>query len=702
MTEIPHDPKITASHLARRALIYLRQSSPGQVQRNTESTRLQYALKERARQFGWHDVEEIDSDLGSSASLGARRREGFERVIALVAQKEVGIVLTREVSRLLRTDKDWCRLMEVCQVFDTLVGDDEQIYDLNLMGDQLVLGIKGTLSVVELKVLRQRLQQGRQAKAQRGELRRLLPPGYVYDADGAVTKDPNRRVQEAMALVFQRFQELRSIRQTFKWFHDEGIELPVNEGRGPGRGLRLCWKLPSHSFINDVLRNPWYAGAYVWGRRPQQVALKDGNLLRSIGSVCEPEKCSVFIPDHHEAYLSWEQYMENRRIRQRNVLFGNGDASVAGVRAGRGLLGGLLRCGRCGRRMHVRYTGRKGTTPFYHCPGDYHVGGEYCLSFGGSAVDRRFGEELLDVLSPLGVAASLRALERQEAGQDERYRALANQVEQLRYESRRAHERYDEVDPRNRLVAAELERRWNERLEQLSALEAELAVAEQRQRALGEEERKAILALGRHFEAVWCSAECPAELKKKIVHTVIEEVIADSDDVSERLNFVVHWRGGSHTRVEMDRPKSGAGEKTAPADLDVIRTLAVRYGDKEIAGVLNKLGRRTGKGKRWNQSRVKSARVRASIRGRGKSLVDPDILNMAGAARAYGVSDTTIGRLVTHGLVTNHQVVPYAPWELRRQELESEPVRSVLARLRKTGKLVLTGVGCSAQQDLFK
>jgi DNA invertase Pin-like site-specific DNA recombinase len=297
MTTLARSHKITPVHLGRKAVVYLRQSSERQVKENTESQRLQYALAQRAREFGWHQVEIIDTDLGRSAAIGAAPREGFERLIASVAMGEVGIVLSREVSRLSRTDKDWCHLFEVCQIFGTLIGDAEQIYDLELMDDQLVLGIKATLSIVELKVLKLRLLQGMEEKARRGELKRLLPVGYVRDCTGQVVKDPDQRVQEAIELVFRKFRDLASGRQTFLWFRTHGVELPVNKGWGGP--MRVVWQLPTNAFLQNLLRNPYYAGAYVWGRREVRMAFEHGNLRKRAGRVRRAEECRVFLRDHH-------------------------------------------------------------------------------------------------------------------------------------------------------------------------------------------------------------------------------------------------------------------------------------------------------------------------------------------------------------------------------------------------------------------
>lgn len=692
--------RITAERRARRAIVYLRQSSERQVRHNQESQRLQYALVDRARDLGWTEVEVIDTDLGSSAAIGAGPREGFQRLLAAVALGNVGIVLSREASRLSRTDKDWCHLLEICQLFDTLLADAERVYDLSLLDDQLVLGIKGTLSVVELKTLRMRLHQGMEEKARRGELIRLLPPGYVCDALGKVVKDPDERVREAIASVFRRFRELWSIRQTYLWFHEHGIELPVNQVRAGKH--QIVFQLPTHSFVSQVLRNPFYAGAYVYGRRAREVVLVEGRPVRRQGPERPPEEARVFIRDHHEGYIDWETYEENRRMVERNALRGSTEEAVGAVRAGHGLLAGLLRCRRCGRKLHVRYWGRGGTAARYLCVGDFDAGGRYCLGFGGSMVDRRFAEELLRVLSPMGVEASLRAIEELASVRDEQSEALARQLQQLRYETERAGVQYHEVDPRNRLVAAELERRWNAKLEEVAALESRLLELRAAATPLAEEDRRRILCLGERFEEVWQSEACAMELKKKIVRTVIEEVLVDLEDDTALLSFTIHWKGGTHTQFQMDKPSSPVGRKTAVEDLELIRRMAERYGDDEIARVLNKLGRRTGKGKRWTEDRVHTARRNHAISGQRRRQPDPEILTLGGAAKHCGVSDTTLRKLVDAGLLHVDQIVPWAPWEIRRSELEAEPVHSILERVRRTGKLDLDGVRSELQSTLFE
>jgi len=455
MNELLYSPKIKPEHLARKAIVYLRQSSERQVRQNLESQRLQYELAGRIRGLGWQDIEVIDSDLGCSAAMSSASREGFERVISSVALGEVGIVASREVSRLSRTDKDWCRLVEVCQIFGTLIGDEQQVYDLNYLDDQLVLGIKGTLSVVELKVLRQRLQAGQESKARCGELFKRLPVGYARDGAGKIVFHPDRRVGEAIQLVFTKFRDLWSVRQTFQWFRDHDVELPAN----PIRGTRLVWKIPSQSLVADILRNPFYAGAYVWGRRPMETLLVEGRLKKRQAANRRPEECRVFIAGHHVGYIDWATYEENQRMKSRNTVNWESDESMSAIRAGQGLLVGLLRCGHCGRKLHVRYWGGAGTHARYLCKGDYDDGGRYCIGFGGATVDRRLSTELLKVISPLGIAASLKAMEELSCGEAAQRAALSSKLEQLEYDAKRAFEQYDVVDARNRLAAAELERR---------------------------------------------------------------------------------------------------------------------------------------------------------------------------------------------------------------------------------------------------
>jgi DNA invertase Pin-like site-specific DNA recombinase len=693
MTELLYSPKIKPEHLARKAIVYLRQSSDKQVRQNKESQRLQYDLADRMRALGWKEVEVVVCDLGSSAAIASARREGFERVLSSVALGDVGIVASREASRLSRTDKDWCRLIEVCQIFGTLIGDEQQVYDLNYLDDQLVLGIKGTLSVVELKILRQRMQAGQESKARRGELFKRLPVGYALDALGKVVFHPDQRVCEAIHLVFTKFRERWSVRQTFQWFRDHDVELPAN----PIQGTRLVWKIPTQGLIRDILCNPFYAGAYVWGRRPVGTLLVEGKLEKRQGATRRAEECRVFIPAHHVGYIDWATYEENRRMIHRNSVNWQADESMAAIRAGQGLLVGLLRCGHCGRKLHVRYWGGRGTNARYLCKGDFDDGGQYCIGFGGALVDRRLSQELLKVISHFGVEASLRAIEELSAGDAAQRAALSSKLEQLEYEAKKAFEQYDVVDARNRLAAAELERRWNEKLEEIGTVKERLASLNEKRHSLSVEEEARIRQMGEDFAEIWQSDRCPPTLKKMIFRTAMEEIIVRMDAEKKTLEFTIHWKGGAHTQLVMERPRPVTEIATPMEALEIIRRMAVRHGDDQIASVLNRLGYSTGKEKRWNQNRVATVRRNYSIPGQKRALPDPDRVSLSEAARICGVSHRTIERLVEARLLKREQAAPRAPWEIRRADLNAEPVQSIVKRLLRTGRLVLQG-GCTKNQ----
>lgn len=687
---------IADHYLNRKAIVYVRQSSNKQVRENKESQRLQYALKDKAKEWGWQDVEIVDCDLGSSATAGAPRRAGFDKTIAEIAVGVVGIIFNREASRLARTDKDWCRLFEVCELCDTLISDGERIYDYNNADDRLTLGIKATLSAAEWKTLQLRMVKAMEAKAKRGEFMRALPPGYVWSSDGKIVKDPDQRVVEAIELIFSKFRELRSIRQTFLWFHEHGIELPVTKKKAGGRGI--VWQPPKKSFISHVLQNVTYAGVYVWGQAKNRIEFVDGEIQKARKRESDPRKANIFIENHHEGYIDLSTFDENQLIITSNSMSQTQVERVGAAKNGQGLLAGLMRCGKCGRKMSVRYYGKSGTAARYVCRGDYESGGEYCLAFGGSTVDKRLSQEIVDAISMYGKEAGLGAVAEVEQEDEESTAAAKRKLQQLEYEATRAFEQYNEVDPRNRLVAAELERRWNSRLEAFENAKRELREIESRRHILTEKEKRRIMAFGAHFASVWSSKGCSNSLRKNITRTVINEVVVNLDVDTQTLSFVIHWKGGCHTSFEMPKPPAGVGLKTSQEDLSIIRSMSHRYGDDAIARVLNRLGRRTASGKRWNESRVGTIRGKYSIAGHIRTVQDPDVLTLGEAAAYLQVSKSTIKKLVTSGVLERRQVVPWAPWEISRKDLDSDRIRDIIGRLRRTGKVVIEEDSVSSKQ----
>lgn len=685
---------ITDEHRKRIAVVYVRQSSLAQVRGNLESQRLQYALTDRARALGWAHVELIDTDMGISAAGG--RRPGFEKLVSMVTLGQVGIILSREISRLSRNDTDFCRLMEICRVFGTLLGDDDHVYDTAGLDDQLILGIKGTLSVVELSVLKLRMQQGKEASAARGELRCRLPAGYLYDHDGHPVKDPDQRIGEVIDLAFAKFAELQNGRQLFMWFHDEHIEMPLHQYIA-GR-LQLKWRIPTLGYLRHLLNNPFYAGAYVYGRRPGKHVVVDGRVVRRTSKLVPAERCRVFIPDHHQPYIGWQRHQENLQILARNAPRTHANETMTAARTGAGLLVGLLRCGHCGRKLHVNYWGRSGTSPRYLCKGAYEDAGLGCISFAGKLIEAALHQQVIQALSPLGIEAAIKAIDQLDETGQQKTNVLARRAEQLQYEAQRAFDQYDQADPKNRRVTAELERRWNDKLQAAEHAQAEHASAMHQMSRLDEPTRIAIHRLGSDFEQAWNSPQCCPQTKKTLLRMIIEEIIVSREP--SQLVCVVHWAGGTHTEIRLDRPTAGQHNKTNDGSIDIIRKLAPRYHDAAIAAVLNKLGHKTGQGNKWNQPRVLSARHRYQIQPAMQSAESLDLLSLQQAAKYCAVATQTIHKLITAGLITNQQTVPLAPLEIRKADLDSPKVQAVLRNLKATRRLQL-GDTVTQQQSLL-
>ena len=452
--------RITAEHLGRGAFVYVRQSTADQVLNNQESRRRQYALVDRARALGWNTVEVIDDDLGRSGSGIAR--PGFEKLLAAICEGRVGGVVSIEASRLARNGRDWHTLLEFCGLVGTVIIDEDGVYDPRHPNDRLLLGMKGTMSEMELSLFRQRSLEALKQKARRGELFLTVAVGYLKAPNGRIEKDPDRRVQEAIALVFGKFDELQTVRQVHLWMRQKRLPLPaVIYGAG---GRQITWKLPVYNTLHHMLTNPVYAGAYVFGRTGSRTTIEAGRKRIVRGFRKERAAWEVLILDHHEGYIGWTDFERNQRLISDNAN-GKSFMSRGSVRRGQALLAGLLRCGHCGRKLHVAYSGADGDVGRYHCRGGYlNHGGDRCISFGGMRIDRAVGAEVIERLQPLGIQAALDALDERQAEDAEKRRQIELALEQARFEAARAQRQYDAVDPDNRLVAAGLEQRWNSRL----------------------------------------------------------------------------------------------------------------------------------------------------------------------------------------------------------------------------------------------
>ncbi|MBV8653767.1 MAG: recombinase family protein [Alphaproteobacteria bacterium] len=656
--------KITADHLGRGAFVYIRQSTGDQVLHNPESRRRQYALADRARQLGWTAVEVIDDDLGRSG--GGVTRPGFERLLAAICEGRVGAVFAIEASRLARNGRDWHTLIEFCGLVGTILVDEDGIYDARHPNDRLLLGMKGTMSELELSLFRQRSQEALKQKARRGALFLGVAAGYLRAGRDRIEKDPDRRVQDALRLVFAKFAQLQSVRQVHLWLRDEGIALPVACHSG-AEGHGTVWRLPLYNTVHNILTNPVYAGAYAFGRTTSKVSVEEGRKRVKRGLRRPQTEWDVLLTDRHEGYISWSEYERNQRVIADNAT-GKGPLVRGAVRRGELLLTGLLRCGHCGRKLHVSYGGKAGR---YLCNGGrVNHGTERCISFGGLRADHAVGTEVLRVLKPLGVDAAVKALEAQTSETSAARRQLDLELQQARFAVAHARRQYDAVDPDNRLVAGELERRWDEALQVVRRLEGEIAALAARKPApLGEAERRHLMQLGADLELAWSHPAATAATRKRILRAALHEIVVRVD--GGFIDMALHWQGGDHTALKLKMNRAGKHRWTVPEDtLSLIRELARLMADQQIARLLNRAGKPTGRGNGWTKARVCSFRSHHGIAvHRAGEWAERGEITLEAAAQIMGVSAMTALRMVRHGIIKGSQLCRGAPWVIEAEEL---------------------------------
>ncbi len=680
-SELPQSPKITELHRQRRAVIYVRQSTLTQLQHNLESQRRQYGLADYARSLGFSTVETIDEDLGRSGS-GLVERPGFQRLVAMVCTGEVGAVLCIEASRLARNGRDWHHLIDLCGLVGTLVIDPEGVYDPRSSNDRLLLGLKGTMSEFELNLFRQRSFQAILHKAHRGALRFELPIGLCWTRDGRIELDPDRRVQHAIGMVFEKFVAFGSARQVLLWLRQSRVLLPRFKWIDGERQTE--WTLPIYGMVIKFLWNPLYAGAYVFGKTETRLLMHQGRALKTAGHRKPQEKWTVLIHDHHPGYISWEQFLRNQ-----TTLFENAHMkkkmSRSAARGGQSLLAGLLRCRRCGRMLHVSYSGATGTVPRYNCHGaNINHGEGRCISFGGLRVDEAASHEILRVVEPHALEAAMRAAEDLSQRDAAKAEALRLELEQARYQARLAERRYEAADPENRLVAGELEARWNAELERVAQAEETLRTLHQRPPSTGTD-REALMRLAKDLPHTWNST-ADKRLKQQIAHTLLVEIAADVDEKASEVQLIFHWVGGRHSEVRLPKNRAGFHGKTTGADaLAVIRAMSGRFDDAIIASTLNRLNLKTGHGNTWIESRVKSVRVARGLPNYDPASRDGSHVTLRDAAKHFGVSPTAIRHLLEDGIIPGEQVVPCAPWMIPTAALKDKRVIKAVDMV-KSGK----------------
>jgi DNA invertase Pin-like site-specific DNA recombinase len=667
--------KITAEHLGRSAFVYVRQSTADQLVHNQESPRRQYGLADRARQLGWTAVEVIDDDLGRSG--GGINRPGFERLLAAICEGRVGAVLAIEASRLARNGRDWHTLIEFCGLVGTVIVDEDGIYDPRHANDRLLLGMKGTMSELELSLFRQRSHEALKQKARRGALFLGVAAGYVKAGRDRIEQDPDQRVQDALKLVFSKFAEFQSVRQVHVWLRDEGIALPVKSHKA-AEGRSIIWRLPLYNTVHNILTNPVYAGAYAFGRTMSKVSVEKGRKRVKRGLRRPLAEWDVLLKDQHEGYITWSEFERNQRVIADNAT-GKGALAKGAVRRGELLLAGLLRCGHCGRKMYVGYGGKAGR---YYCQGArVNHGTERCISFGGLRADHAVGAEVLRILKPLGIDAAVKALEAQTSETSAAHRQLELALQQARFAAAHARRQYDAVDPANRLVAGELERRWNEALEVVHQVEGEIAAIEARKPTpLGERERQHLMQLGADLELAWSHPAATAAIRKRIVRAALNEIVARVE--SGFIEMVLHWQGGDHTALKLKMNGVGKHRWTVPEDtLSLIRELARLMPDQQIARLLNRAGKPTGRGNGWTKARVCSFRSHHGIAiYREGEWADRGEISLEAAAQIIDVSVMTALRLIQRGLIKGRQLCRGAPWVIKAEDAAAYRARNAPQR----------------------
>ncbi len=546
----PVSGKVQAAHLQRLAIVYVRQSTLQQVEHHRESTRRQYALTERAIELGWSptQVVVIDDDQGRSGA-SAEGRPGFQRLVLEVGLDHIGMVLGLEISRLARSSRDWYQLLEVCGLFGTLIGDADGVYDPQTYNDRLLLGLKGTMSEAELHILKQRLLEGKRAKAQRGELRMLLPRGYVRTPAGEVIKDPDEQVRAVIETVFAQFARRGTINGVLHYLVERRLDLPDRLRSGPRRG-ELEWRRPNRATLSNLLHNPLYAGAYAYGRRPTDPRRRQPGRPSTGRTVAAPEDWEVLIQDRLPAYISWAQYEQNLRQLQANTAQAGGV-----VRNGVSLLSGRLVCGRCGLSMTTQYT-QAGTGLRYVCSreaADY--GAPPCQSLAGGVLDESISRLVLDALEPAALEISLQVAEDLEAERAREHGHWQQRLERARYAAERAERQYQTVEPENRLVARTLEQQWEAALTAQAQLQADYArFLNRTPTPLSAAGRTRIRQLASDIPALWHAPTTTAAERQAIVRLLIERVIVTVIDDSERVTVTVHWVGGHQTQTLLARP----------------------------------------------------------------------------------------------------------------------------------------------------
>jgi DNA invertase Pin-like site-specific DNA recombinase len=687
--------RITTTHRAKLAYVYVRQSSLSQVTRHGESTDLQYRLVERAVQLGWPRgrIKVIDEDLGKSG-VSAEHRAGFQSLIAEIGLARVGLVLSLDASRLARNNSDWYQLLELCSQFGTLIADGESLHDPRLYHDRLLLGLSGMMSEAELHNLKLRLHAGEWHKAARGELRLPLPVGLTRLRDGQVVFNPDEEVQSRLHLVFAKFKELGSANAVVRYLRREDLLLPSRPLRGP-TPQELVWQPARTSGVLGILQNPAYSGTYVYGRRTTEPARRQPGRSRT-GSVKRPiDKWPIVIHNRYPAYITWEEFLANQAQLQANQnRYQEGKPGVP--RKGQALLQGIALCGRCGSRMRLRYSGPQGNFPVYKCDSAHteRAGGQGCQEVRALGLDAEIERILLQALEPDKLTLALAALEQLE----QEYATLRKQwqlrLERARYEAERARRQYNTVEPENRLVARTLEQAWEEKLRAVEKVEQEYqSWLQQHRLELTAEDRQDILALGENLPALWHAPTTTPADRKQIVRLLIREVILDQRRERGKVWLQINWQTGATSEHWLVRHVQSYAEYAHLEALQkrIVELAALEKTDREMAAILNEEGFRTARGSLFSNKMIWLLRQEWGLPAAQASSPEPlrwpdGAYTIHGAAMAIGVFPGTIHKWLRTGRLQGQQRVRGAPWKIPLTDEQITSLQSYVKRVRRSKK----------------
>lgn len=679
-------PKIQIKHTEKPAYVYIRQSSVNQVRYNQESTERQYALKNKAIELGWQSekIHILDQDLGKSGAHMAGR-EGFKTLVADVSMRAVGAVFALEASRLARSCADWHRLLELCATTGTLIIDEDGCYNPADFNDQLLLGLKGSMSQAELHFLRARLLGGKRNKAKRGELRLPLPVGFVYDDKGQIVFDPDEQVQEAIRLVFAVFREVGSVYGIVHKFGNEGFTFPKRAYGGSWAG-KLIWGRLTRSRARRILTTPCYAGAYVSGRfRTVKNILPDGTIQSKLVET-PMSSWLVLIKDHHEGYISWDDFIRNKKtiVRNRN---NREDTLLSGsAREGAALLQGLLLCGICGHRVSVRYKGNGGRYTSYECHWRENEGlsTTSCIMIRGDLLDRTVSKRVLEILEPNQIQIAMKAVEELERREEVIEKQWRMRIERAEYEAQLAQRRYEEVDPANRLVASTLERRWNDALIKVEEIKKERKEHKNSKRRVATPEQKAkLMSLAKDLPRLWNASKTKAKDRKHILRLLIKDITLDKTPNSKKATLHIRWQGGACESIPVQIPPHYSDQIRYSREMvEKVRNLARKFNDNQIAKKLNREGRRSATGKVFNKRRVQWIRYKYKIPA--PVLKHPEEITVKELAEKFGVSKQMVYYWIERKIITARRLNACSPYWIT---IDSEKEKELVEWVRNSCKI---------------